>query len=113
VTPRDPRASHALASLVVELPDEILERIAERAAEIVLAELQRTSPPSSSPYLTVKEAATYLRCQRQRIDDLLSQRRLTRVKEGGRTLVLRAEVEALAVAHVLPSRPETRIGRAA
>ena len=44
-------------------------------------------------FMTIPEASAYLRCKRQRIDDLLSTRRLTRVKEGRRTLVLRSEVE--------------------
>ena len=50
--------------------------------------------PAPSPYLTIPEAADYLRCSRQRVDDLLSQGRLTRHKDGRRTLVGRAEVES-------------------
>lgn len=42
--------------------------------------------------MTIPEAAEYLRCSRQRVADLLSQRKLTRYKDGGRTLVTRAEV---------------------
>jgi len=45
------------------------------------------------PYLTIPETAELLRCRRQRVDDLLSQRRLSRHKDGSRTLVSRAEVE--------------------
>ena len=60
----------------------------------VLAELRSEQRPASSPYLTIPEAADLLRCSRGRIDNLLSARRLSRVKEGGRTLLLRAEVEA-------------------
>ena len=44
--------------------------------------------------MTIPEAAEYLRCSRQRIDDLLSQRRLMRFKEGARKLVRRDEIEA-------------------
>ncbi|MGE3795469.1 MAG: helix-turn-helix domain-containing protein [Dehalococcoidia bacterium] len=44
--------------------------------------------------MTVEEAALYLRCRRQRIDDLLSQRRISRIKDGARTLVSRSELEA-------------------
>jgi excisionase family DNA binding protein len=50
---------------------------------------------TESPYLTTREAAEFLRCKPQRIHDLLSARRLTRIKEGRRTLVLRAELEGL------------------
>lgn len=49
---------------------------------------------TGSPYLSVPEAAAYLRCKRQRVDDLLSQGVLSRIKEGGRTLVSRAELKA-------------------
>lgn len=48
---------------------------------------------SEHPYLTIPETAQLLRCGRQRVDDLLSQRRLSRLKDGSRTLVSRAEVE--------------------
>ena len=44
-------------------------------------------------YCTVPEAAEILRAKRQRVDDLLSAGKLTRYKDGGRTLLLRAEVE--------------------
>jgi excisionase family DNA binding protein len=55
--------------------------------------LAETAPQSQGPYLTVLEAAELLHCKRQRIDDLLSQRRLTPLKDGSRTLLSRAEVE--------------------
>jgi excisionase family DNA binding protein len=50
--------------------------------------------PRSSLYLTIPEAAEYLRANRQRVDDLLSQRRLRRVKDGARTLIRRADLVA-------------------
>ena len=64
-----------------------------RALATVARALGRDDPDPPSPYMTVGEAAIYLRCKRQRIDDLLSQRRLTRVKDGARTLIKRAEIE--------------------
>ncbi|WP_217923146.1 helix-turn-helix domain-containing protein [Miltoncostaea oceani] len=76
----------------VELSDEDVRRIADQ-----MAALLRTEPRGidrESPYLTIDEAAAYLRCRRQRIDDLLSQRRLSRIKDGARTLIARAELEA-------------------
>jgi excisionase family DNA binding protein len=68
---------------------EALEAIVRR---VVRAELAERLPPPS-PYMTVPEAAEYLRCSRQRVDDLLSAGRLERVKDGGRTLVRRRDVE--------------------
>lgn len=66
--------------------------LAERVAQLEqrLAVLTRQA---ESPYLTVLEAATLLRAKRQRVDDLLSQRRLTRYKDGSRTLVSRSELD--------------------
>ena len=80
------------AGLALVLPTEFVEAVARRVAELLRAEMPE--PVSPSPFMTVLEAAAYLRCSRQRVDDLLSQRRLTRVKEGTRTLVLRAEIES-------------------
>jgi excisionase family DNA binding protein len=71
----------------LELGDDAIAAIAAAIASAVA----RT--PGSSEFVTVAEAASLLRCSRQRIDDLLSQRRLTRVKEGSRTLIRRAEID--------------------
>jgi excisionase family DNA binding protein len=66
----------------------------DEAAMLAIADaVPKAQPPDESPYLTIPEAAVYLRCKRQRVDDLLSQRRLTRFKDGARTLVSRAEIE--------------------
>lgn len=72
--------------MAIHLPDDLLEQIASRAADLVAAR-------RVSPYLRVDEAADYLRCSRQRIYDLLSSGRLTRCKDGSRVLVLRTEVD--------------------
>jgi excisionase family DNA binding protein len=48
----------------------------------------------TSPYMTVDEAAAYIRAPRHRIYGLLSARKLTRHKEGRRTLVRRDELDA-------------------
>jgi excisionase family DNA binding protein len=57
--------------------------------------LPREAAEPASPFLTIPEAAKYLCCPtRQRVDDLLSSGRLTRVKDGSRTLIARAELES-------------------
>jgi excisionase family DNA binding protein len=76
----------------VELDPGQIEAIARRAAEIVSATESRSD--GRGPYLSVREAADYLRCSRQRVYDLLSQGALTRLKDGTRVLVARAEVDA-------------------
>lgn len=81
-----------LVRIAVELSEEDVRRIAGMTAALL-----RSEAPAGlreSPYLTIDEAAIYLRCRRQRIDDLLSQRRLRRIKDGARTLISRAELEA-------------------
>lgn len=98
--------------------EQLVEAVARRAAEIVLEQLRADQPAvSSSPFLTVAEAAELLRCKRQRVDDLLSQGRLTRLKDGSRTLISRAELDAhLAgervgrVAQLLPTGYGSRSG---
>lgn len=82
--------------LILSLPADVLDELVDRVAERVLERLTAEPPAPASPFVTVAEAAEYLRCSRQRIDDLLSQRRLTRHKDGRRTLVSRAELEAYA-----------------
>ena len=74
--------------LVSAIETLIYDRVAT-----ALAAHPGSQPAPASPYLTVVEAADYLRCHRQRIDDLLSQHRLTRIKDGSRTLVRRDEIE--------------------
>ena len=77
----------------LELPDSVLETIAQRAAEIVLAREPTSNGNTASPYLTIIEAAELLRARRHRVDDLLSRGTLTRIKDGSRTLIARGEIE--------------------
>jgi excisionase family DNA binding protein len=94
------------------VPTALIEEIAARAVETVLERLG-TDATLRSPYLTVVEAAEYLRSKRQRVYDLLSARRLTRFKDGRRTLLSRQELDAYLagesrpVAPVLPLPPQS------
>jgi excisionase family DNA binding protein len=80
-----------LSPNVREALQELIEQSVEEAVERRLGE--RQASVGRSPLMTVPEAAELLRCSRQRVDDLLSQRRLTRFKDGRRTLVSRAEID--------------------
>jgi excisionase family DNA binding protein len=82
-----------VTTVSLTLPDDVLELIAQRAADLVLERLDRAEP--TSPYLTVREAAEYLRCSPQRIYDLRSSGRVSCPSDGRRALVLRAELDAL------------------
>jgi excisionase family DNA binding protein len=84
-------SDHAAGSgMSLAIPDELVERIAARAAEL-LAERQRPAEPE---LLTVAEAAGHLRSRPQRIYDLVSQGRLPCVKGGARVLIRRADLLA-------------------
>ena len=76
------------------LADAELDEIAERVADLLADRTPPRLEQQLSPYMTIPEAAEFLRCSRQRVDDLLSQRRLARVKEGARTLIRRDELAA-------------------
>ena len=83
-------------SLLEPVFEAIVDAAAERATERVLEQIAgQLSLATTSPWLTAKEAAAFLRCKEQRILDLRSSGRLTPHKEGGRALVSRAELEAL------------------
>ncbi len=90
--------------LTVELTPDQVAQLALRVGDLLSA--RHSGPATASPYLTVAEAADFLRCSRERIHALLTQRKLTRHKDGGRTLVLRGELEACV-------RPVTELRRAA
>lgn len=77
--------------LRLDVPPDLVEAIAERSAEIVL---ERQGTTESMPYMTVDEAAKYMRCRPKRIYDLTSQRRLPFIKDGSRTLLRRVDLDA-------------------
>jgi excisionase family DNA binding protein len=76
----------------LELPDHVVDEIAARAATLVLEQLQPAAN-GVSPYMTITEAAEFLRAKRHRVDDLLSRGTLTRIKDGSRTLIAREQLE--------------------
>jgi excisionase family DNA binding protein len=80
-----------VSEIRLQLPDELLEQIASRAAELVLS--RQESKPASR-WLTPAEAAEYARCSRQHIYDLRSDGRLGRHGERGHALVDREELDA-------------------
>lgn len=88
------RARDVTVTVVIELNGaRVPLQLDDDALRAIAAAVAPAAPPYSSPFLTIVETAEYLRCPRQRIDDLLSQRKLTRHKDGARTLVSRTELE--------------------
>jgi excisionase family DNA binding protein len=79
-----------LADIRVTLPAETIGAL----AAVLARRLPKPTPTDPSPFLTVAEAAVYIRASRQRVYDLLSSRRLSRRKDGARVLINRAELDA-------------------
>jgi excisionase family DNA binding protein len=71
-----------------ELPAEAVERIAQRAAEIVFEKLER-----SEPYMTAEQAGEYIAADKRRIYDLIASGRLPSFKDGRKPLVRRADLD--------------------
>jgi excisionase family DNA binding protein len=78
-------------SLSLDLPDELVETIAERAADLVAA---REAPTAASPWLSVEQAAEYLAAPTSRLYRLVHMRRIPFEKEGARLLFNRVELDA-------------------
>lgn len=81
-----------MTALAVDLPDELVERIAERAAELV------ANREADTGYLDAKGAAEFLACPPSRIYSLVSAGRLPHHKDGSRLLFDRAELRAYVAA---------------
>jgi excisionase family DNA binding protein len=64
--------------------DALAARLASRLAE----------PVRPDGWLTVTEAAEYLRCPKSRVYSLVSARRIPSMKDGSRTLLRRSELDS-------------------
>ena len=76
----------------VELPvtDDLVAALAPAIADLLA---ERQAAPAVDAWLTVDEAATYLRCNRSRIYALTSQGALPVHKDGSRSLFRRSELD--------------------
>ena len=91
MTGRDRLATVFTADMLAALEDLIDERAEQKAIRILAASVKLRE---RSPYMTPTEASEFLRAKPQRVHDLLSAGKLTRHKDGARTLIARAELEA-------------------
>lgn len=76
-------------TLSLDLPDELLERIAQRAAELVV----ERQVANASPWLDTKGAAEYLAAPVSRVHDLVQLGRLTPCRDGRRLLFRRDDLD--------------------
>jgi excisionase family DNA binding protein len=81
------------------MPDELVERIAQRAAEL-LTDGAAMSPvgDTADGYLDVAGAADFLACKPARIYALVSAKRIPHHRDGSRLLFDRAELRAYVAA---------------
>ena len=85
----------AIAGLTLNVPDANLQQFIDEAVRRALAEMRTgIGAARESEYLTVEEAAAFLRCTPDRIRKLRSRGVLTRYGDGGRALIKREELEA-------------------
>lgn len=93
------RLRHALAPDVVEA---LLLLVEERVAAATAAQVD------VSPWLSVAEAAAYLRVSERTIERLIRRRRLPSTTLGRRRLVHRDDLDAAAREDVAPTTPPRR-----
>jgi excisionase family DNA binding protein len=77
-----------------EFPDGWIQTVSAPIASEVAKQIRSQMKANSSPYVSVPEAAEYLRCKTSRIYQLLSDRTLTRYRDGARVLILKEELAA-------------------
>jgi len=83
-----PAERSGLGSISFDFPPELLEEIAQRAAELLAARV-----PAEDHWMTVAEAAEYLRCPISRIYALTSAKRVPHHHDGSRLLFRRSELD--------------------
>lgn len=87
-------APASLDALVGSLATSIADRIAKEIQRRDRIRQQQVAATATSPFMTIEEAAAYLRCKPQRIYDLVWTGRISRHKDGSRVLIRRDELAA-------------------
>jgi excisionase family DNA binding protein len=86
----DPASANGTRALAVALPEELIEAIAVRAAEIVANERRQ----SDNRWLRgADRIARYLDCPRSRVYALVSARRIPIHHDGSALIALRSELD--------------------
>jgi excisionase family DNA binding protein len=79
--------------LELTLPPEVLEALAQRAAELVVG-MVAAGPARAEPWISVEQAAAHLCCPKSRVYSLVSARRIPYQKDGSRVLFKASELDA-------------------
>jgi excisionase family DNA binding protein len=70
-----------------------------------------TAPTSDSPYFTVSEAAVFLRARRWTIAAAIREHKLPYVRMGKKFVLMRADLDAFALANRVDSAKQTSTNR--
>lgn len=81
-------SDHQSSPLGLPVPDELLDRLAIRVADL-LADRLEANGDAPDPWLDVEAAARYLACEPHRVYDLAASGRLRCAKDGRRSLFRR------------------------
>ncbi len=81
--------------LLVELPPELVDAIVERVKAELVAELRSNGEPVS-PWLSVRDAATYLQTSERTLARLIARGRVRSSTVGRRRLLHRDDLDAFA-----------------
>jgi excisionase family DNA binding protein len=76
------------------VPDTVLDAVAQRVRDVLMRDLADQN--GRSPYLTLAEAADYLRYPKGQIYKLTAARAIPHMKHGNRILFHRAQLDAWA-----------------
>lgn len=92
-------------TISLELNDEQLAAIAERVAALLGA---GQANGTSSPWMTISEAAEYLRISERTLDRRIAGRRIRSTTIGRRRLLHRDDLDAAAGEEAAPTAPPRR-----
>ena len=90
--------------VTLSLPADLVEAIAERAAELVLERLRAEQAEPVDRWLDVKAAAAYTRLPVGQLYKLTAARRIPHVRRGRRLLFDRTELDAWLREAAVPAR---------
>jgi excisionase family DNA binding protein len=100
-----------VSGLAFPIPDELVEAIAERVAEL-LKERDGSHGSKESPWLSIADAAAYLGVSERTIERAIARRRLASSTVGSRRLLHRDDLDAYVRAatgeDVAPTTPSRR-----
>lgn len=81
------------SALSIGLPDQVVDEIVERVADLVLERLQSQAEVEAAPFMNSAQAAAYLGCSVKRLHKLTHLKRIPFEKDGSRLLFRRVDLD--------------------